>query len=304
MITGRHPMVSSRLAAAQHLSTSSKRSIATVLSISPLTTTGNQIYLSPPSVSGICYKSSSVSSNGPASTSSTVCHLSAGAPLIPNNRPSSNYNQRSNPIKATPHTMTGHVEEFLARNRKFAETADPKLLQKNAEGQSPSLFWLGCCDSRVPEGVVIGARPGEVFVHRNIANLFCGNDASATAALEYAVLALKVTDVVVVGHESCGGCAAALEAAKAAQASGGDLATVQKWIEPIKQLASAQLQADPNAGLSKLVATNVRTQVTNIVKHEVVQKAWAKGQALSIHGWVYDLASGKMNDLCVTQCKP
>jgi len=203
---------------------------------------------------------------------------------------------------------------FLDRNNQFASTCDPEVLAAACKGQSPSVFWLGCSDSRVPEGVVVQAGVGEVFVHRNVANVFNPDDTSATAALAYAVNHLKVTHVVVVGHESCGGCAAALAAASAHKPDEpapavpmdkGD-AAIAKWIAPIKDLAYNELKKNqPDGGLTlhQLVTLNVQSQVKNITQHEIIQKAWARGQSLSVHGWVYNLSSGKVQDLGLTQSK-
>ncbi|OAV95086.1 hypothetical protein PTTG_03906 [Puccinia triticina 1-1 BBBD Race 1] len=202
---------------------------------------------------------------------------------------------------------------FLDRNHQFASTCDPDVLASTCKGQSPSVFWLGCSDSRVPEGVVIQAGLGEVFVHRNVANVFNPEDTSATAALAYAVNHLKVTHVVVVGHESCGGCAAALAAATAhksdepapAVPTDKGEAAIAKWIDPIKNLAYQELKKpDQQFSLPKLITLNVENQVKNIIHHEIIQKAWARGQTLSVHGWVYNLSSGKVQDLGLTQSNP
>lgn len=215
--------------------------------------------------------------------------------------------------------------EFLDRNQNFASTCDPQVLAQTCKGQSPSVFWLGCSDSRVPEGVIIQAGLGEVFVHRNVANVFNPDDTSATAALAFAVNNLKVTHVVVVGHEACGGCAAALSAATTQSleaqsapnppADAGEAALV-KWITPIKKLAQQELKKQQNGGkavnghaieefnLLKLIKINVESQVKNVVQHEIIQKAWARGQNLSVHGWVYHLSTGRVEDLGLTQSKP
>lgn len=199
------------------------------------------------------------------------------------------------------------LSHFLGRNEKFVASCDPDVLARCAEGQSPSVFWLGCSDSRVPEGLVIRAGLGEVFVHRNVANLFTPDDTSATAALAYAVNHLKVSHVVVVGHEKCGGCAAALSVAKTKPASSTDdigEQAIGKWIEPIRAIAANHLEKTPDVELSTIVHSNVCAQVSNVVNHSVLKKAWARGQAVSVHGWVYDLATGKLNDLGVTNNGP
>ncbi|CAH7672095.1 carbonic anhydrase [Phakopsora pachyrhizi] len=200
-------------------------------------------------------------------------------------------------------TNLSSLGHFLERNRSFISNRDPSSLAKHSEGQSPSVFWLGCSDSRVPESLVIGADIGEVFVHRNVANLFNPSDTSATAALAYAVNNLKVNHVVVVGHEFCGGCAAALASASsqptpASSNPPADVGTaaIVRWIEPIVELARLKKKENPNVALTDIVKANVNVQVQNLINHEVVQKAWKRGQPLSIHGWVYDISQGKITD--------
>lgn len=138
--------------------------------------------------------------------------------------------------------------------------------------------------------------------------MFNPSDTSAIAALAYAVNQLKVSHIVVVGHDQCGGCAAALSVASQAPSQSGpeDVgeAAIARWIEPLCNLATAQLKAKPNAGLGELVIANVRAQVANIVNHPVVTKAWARGQALSVDGWVYDISTGKLKDLGLSQTCP
>ncbi|MBW0496262.1 hypothetical protein O181_035977 [Austropuccinia psidii MF-1] len=203
-----------------------------------------------------------------------------------------------------PRPSSPVLRGFLDRNDKFAASCDPQTLLNASQGQSPSVFWLGCSDSRVSEALAIGAQIGEVFVHRNIANLFNPQDTSATAALAFAVNVLKVSHVIVVGHESCGGCAAALAAATAdsetpqqtpieQEEPSPDIgrAAISKWISPIKDLAANQLKTDPNGGLTKLINSNVEAQVRNITQHQVIQKAWGRGRDVQVHGWVFNISS-------------
>ncbi|KAG0140219.1 hypothetical protein CROQUDRAFT_53609 [Cronartium quercuum f. sp. fusiforme G11] len=205
--------------------------------------------------------------------------------------------------KENPNSFT--VSAFLDRNGHFASQCDPQTLAAGVEGQTPILFWLGCSDSRVPEGLVIRAGLGEVFVHRNVANLFTPGDTSALAAVAYAINVLKVPHIAVVGHENCGGCAAGLAAATAPAptepTSCVGMQAIQKWIEPIRQLALAELQKDEKTDLSRVVTANVVAQVANLADNPVIKDAWGRGQSVCVYGWVYDLATGKINDLNVTR---
>ncbi|KAL0946694.1 hypothetical protein HGRIS_012881 [Hohenbuehelia grisea] len=210
---------------------------------------------------------------------------------------------------------------LLTTNSQWAldvEDAEPDFFSKCAEGQSPSVLWIGCADSRVPESVITGARPGDIFVHRNIANQFHLDDASAQAVLTYAVDHLGVEHVVIVGHSECGGAAACFQASLAPtfDASTGPVVTVPSstpdaainvWLAPLTKLASTlKLSSTPKAeALPVVVEENVKQQVANLAQSETIQNAWAtkslKGKDVWIHGWVYDIASGRLRDLNVTQ---
>lgn len=206
-------------------------------------------------------------------------------------------------------------KELLQANHKWLSDADPDLFETLSKGQTPKIFWIGCCDSRVPAELVTGAAPGDLFVHRNIANTFHPKDGSALAALAYAVNHLGVEHIIVCGHQSCGGVAAALASAKerGVQSDETDEGTdaIQQWLSPIRALAVAELRdkakrdattpSEQNAALAlkNLVEKNVCAQVSNVASSSVVKKAWKAGKNLTVHGWVYDIATGKIDDLGV-----
>ena len=171
---------------------------------------------------------------------------------------------------------------------------DPDYFNRLANGQQPPLLWIGCADSRVPANEIIGAEPGEVFVHRNIANMVVHSDMNMLSVLDYAVNALKVKHVIVCGHYGCGG----VKAAMGNQSFG----LVDNWIRHIKtiyRLHKAELDgiADENLRFDKFVELNVQEQVSDLAKTSIVQKAWENGQELHLHAWVYGVGSGVVKDL-------
>jgi carbonic anhydrase len=192
------------------------------------------------------------------------------------------------------------LDELKANNRAWAEgkvAGDPGFFQRLVGQQAPQYLWIGCSDSRVPANEIIGLDPGEVFVHRNVANLTPPQDANYLSVLQYAVEVLKVRHVLVVGHYGCGGVAAAVD--------GQRRGLIDHWLHPIREVAhdhAAELAACPEGQprLDRLCELNVRRQVRNVASDVFVQDAWARGQALSVHGWVYSLATGLVNDLNVT----
>lgn len=173
---------------------------------------------------------------------------------------------------------------------------DPNYFQDLAKGQTPPLLWIGCSDSRVPANEIIGAKPGETFVHRNIANMVIHSDMSMLSVLDYAVNVLKVKHVLVCGHYGCGGIKAAM---------GNDsVGIIDNWIRHIKdvyRLHHKELDSieDETERFNRFVELNVIEQVYDLAKTSIVQSAWKKGQELSIHGWVYGLNSGYVTDLNV-----
>lgn len=171
---------------------------------------------------------------------------------------------------------------------------DPDYFNRLANGQQPPLLWIGCADSRVPANEIIGAEPGEVFVHRNIANMVVHSDMNMLSVLDYAVNALKVKHVIVCGHYGCGG----VKAAMCNQSYG----LVDNWIRHIKsiyRLHKTELDgiSDENLRFDKFVELNVQEQVSDLAKTSIVQKAWENGQELHLHAWVYGVGSGVVKDL-------
>jgi carbonic anhydrase len=174
---------------------------------------------------------------------------------------------------------------------------DPEFFVKLSRQQSPSYLWIGCSDSRVPANQIVGLEPGELFVHRNVANLVPVTDLNAMAVIEYAVSSLGVRHIIVCGHYHCGGVRAALE--------GHQAGAVALWLQPLRNLAGAhreELDAQPSDGArwDRLCELNVAAQVQAVATSEVVQAAWERGAGLSVHGWIYDLEDGLLRDLGVT----
>ena len=195
--------------------------------------------------------------------------------------------------------MSDFYNNILERNKKWVEESlklDPNYFQDLAKGQSPPLLWIGCSDSRVPANEIIGAKPGETFVHRNIANMVIHTDMNMLSVLDYAVNVLKVKHVLVCGHYGCGGVKAAMD--------NNSVGIIDNWIRHIKDVYrfhQVELDAivDETERFNKFVELNVKEQVYDLAKTSIVQSAWKKGQELSIHGWVYGLNSGYVTDLNV-----
>lgn len=173
---------------------------------------------------------------------------------------------------------------------------DSEYFAKLAQGQQPPLLWIGCADSRVPANEIIGAQPGEVFVHRNIANMVLHTDMSMLSVLDYAVNVLKVRHVIVCGHYGCGGVKAAM--------SNSSFGLIDNWVRHIKDVYRFHHKeldsiTDENERFDRFVELNVKEQVLDLAKTSIVQGAWNKGQQLHIHGWVYGVGSGIIKDLQV-----
>jgi carbonic anhydrase len=196
------------------------------------------------------------------------------------------------------------LEHLKANNRAWAAgkvSADPSFFRRLAQQQAPEYLWIGCADSRVPANEIVGLDPGELFVHRNVANLAPPQDANYLSVLQFAVDVLNVKHIMVVGHYGCGGVAAAID--------GKRRGLVDHWLHPIREVYQhhrAQLDAVPDlaARLNRLCELNVMRQVTNVASDVFVQEAWTRGQSLSVHGWVYSLADGLIKDLDVTVAGP
>ena len=189
------------------------------------------------------------------------------------------------------------LDDLFGKNRDWAEgikTSDPLFFEKLASQQSPEYLWIGCSDSRVPANQIIGLLPGEVFVHRNVANLVVHTDFNCLTVLQYAVDVLKVKHVIIVGHYDCGGIRAAYE--------GADNGLIDNWLRNIKDVQNkfqGRINAleDENERLNLLCELNVMTQVSNVCHTTIAQNAWDRGQALEIHGWVYSIRDGLLHDL-------
>lgn len=195
--------------------------------------------------------------------------------------------------------MSDFYKKILDNNKKWVENKlaiSPNYFKNLAEGQNPPLLWIGCSDSRVPANEIIGAEPGEVFVHRNIANMVVHSDMNMLSVLDYAVNALKVKHVIVCGHYGCGGVKAAM--------GNTSIGIIDNWIRHIKDVYrfhQDELDAIENEKerFNKFVEINVKEQVMDLAKTSIVQNAWKNGQELSLHGWVYGLNDGYVIDLGV-----
>jgi len=196
------------------------------------------------------------------------------------------------------------LDRLKANNRAWAErmiAADGEFFKRLERQQAPEYLWVGCADSRVPANEIVGLAPGELFVHRNVANLAPPQDANYLSVLQFAVDVLKVKHILVVGHYGCGGVSAAVD--------GKRRGLVDHWLHPIRETFHrhrGELDAIPDqrARLDRLCELNVIRQVANVASDVFVQEAWACRQDLSIHGWVYSLASGLITDLEVSVSGP
>lgn len=195
--------------------------------------------------------------------------------------------------------MTEFYKKLLKNNQKWVEeklSLNPNFFSKLAKGQQPPLLWIGCSDSRVPANEIIGAEAGEVFVHRNIANMVIHTDMSMLSVLDYAVNALQVKHVIVCGHYGCGGVKAAM--------SNTSIGVIDNWIRHIKDVYRFHQEeldsiTDEDKRFNRFVELNTMEQVFDLAKTSIVQNAWKSGQELHLHGWVYGLNSGLVNDLGV-----
>jgi carbonic anhydrase len=196
--------------------------------------------------------------------------------------------------------MEKYYKQLLENNKQWVAKQlekDEHFFERLAEGQQPPLLWIGCADSRVPANEIIGAPPGEVFVHRNIANMVIHSDMSMLSVLDYAVNVLKVKHVIVCGHYGCGGVQTAM--------TNKHVGLIDNWIRHIKDVYRfhhEELNAIENEKdrFNRFVELNVSEQVMDLAKTSIVQEAWQRGQSLHLHGWVYDVADGLINDLEVT----
>ena len=183
-------------------------------------------------------------------------------------------------------------QKLLLANKLWATekvTAEPEYFNKLVNTQTPEFLWIGCADSRVPADQLTGTQPGEIFVHRNIANMVVHTDINLLSVLQYAVEHLKVKHVMVVGHYNCGGVKAAI--------GNQDLGLINKWVRNIKEVYEkheSEIEAITNEQprFDRMVELNVEEQVKNLAKTTIIQKSWATNNAPHLHGWVYDLNNG------------
>jgi len=196
--------------------------------------------------------------------------------------------------------MNTYYNQLLENNKKWVSEnleRDPQFFERLSNGQQPPLLWIGCADSRVPANEIIGAMPGEVFVHRNIANMVIHTDMSMLSVLDYAVNLLKVKHIIVCGHYGCGGVKAAM--------GSQHIGLIDNWIRHIKDVYrfhQDELNSikDEKKRFDRFIEVNVMEQVLDLAKTSIVQAAWESKQELQIHGWVYDIKDGLINDLRVT----
>jgi carbonic anhydrase len=190
-----------------------------------------------------------------------------------------------------------NLTHLLEYNRQWAESmiaGDPEFFDRLKNQQNPDYLWIGCSDSRVPANQIVGLPPGEMFVHRNVANVVVHSDLNCLAVVQYAIDVLKTEHVIVCGHYGCGGVAAAFR--------DDSYGLVENWLRHVQDVAHKHNDAlaklfDDSSRLRRLCELNVIEQVHNLAKTTVVQDAWRRGQPLTLHGWIYDIGDGLLKDL-------
>lgn len=196
--------------------------------------------------------------------------------------------------------MRNPLDKLLQQNREWAAQAlqrDPDFFSRLRNQQTPEYLWIGCADSRVPANEITGLAPGEVFVHRNIANVVVHTDLNSLSCMQYAVDVLKVKNILVVGHYGCGGVKAALENQRVGLAD--------NWIRHVQDVRDKfrtllESHVAPETRLDRLCELNVVEQVLNVCEATVLRDAWERGQKVSVHGWIYGVADGILRDLEVS----
>jgi carbonic anhydrase len=194
--------------------------------------------------------------------------------------------------------------QLLENNRRWAREmreSDPHFFERLAAQQRPTFLWIGCSDSRVPANVIVGVDPGEVFVHRNVANVVVHSDLNCLSVLQFGIEVLQVKHVIVCGHYGCGGVLAAAET--------GRHGLIDHWLRHIKDTIRDNEQelagiADPDRRINRLTELHVQRQVENVARTSIVQEAWASGRTLKVSGWVYRIDDGLLRDLEVTIERP
>jgi len=191
------------------------------------------------------------------------------------------------------------LKRLLDQNKAWAEgikKSDPEFFQTLAKQQSPTFLWIGCSDSRVPATQLVGTMPGEMFVHRNVANVVVHTDFNCLSVMQYAVDVLKVSHIIVCGHHGCGGVRAAME--------GAQLGLIDNWLRHVQDVVQKHEDTlstlDEDKRLDRLCELNVIEQVLSVGRTTIVQSAWERGQELGVHGWIYGLEDGLLRDLDVS----
>jgi carbonic anhydrase len=193
------------------------------------------------------------------------------------------------------------LEHLFANNRKWAKRIterDPRFFDTLAHQQSPRYLWIGCADSRVPANEIVDLLPGELFVHRNVANVVVHTDLNCLSVIQYAVDVLAVEHVIVCGHYGCGGVRAAL--------ANASLGLIDNWLRHVQDIRDRHTTEIDEAGdeparVDRLCELNVVAQVRNVCQTTIVQDAWRRAQTLTVHGWIYSLQDGLLRDLHVSE---
>jgi carbonic anhydrase len=192
------------------------------------------------------------------------------------------------------------LKRLLDQNRAWAENikaSDPNFFTALAKQQSPQFLWIGCADSRVPSTQLVGVAPGEMFVHRNVANVVDHTDFNCLSVMQYAVDVLKVEHIIVCGHHGCGGVKAAMDNVQ--------FGLIDNWLRHVQDVIHEHEETlakidDKNERFDRLCELNVIEQVRNVARTTIVQSAWQRGQELGVHGWIYGLQDGLLRDLGVS----
>lgn len=196
------------------------------------------------------------------------------------------------------------LAHLFENNRQWVESMnaeDPNFFHDSAIGQQPHYLWIGCADSRIPVNHIVGVKPGEIFVHRNIANVVLTTDLNALSVIQYAIEVLKVQDVIICGHYGCGGVRAAMDDVQ--------LGLIDNWLRPVQDIIIQHRDllapiSDPDVRHDRLCELNVIAQVMSVIRTTIVQHAWQRGQRLNIHGWLYNIRNGYLQDLQATITNP
>jgi len=192
------------------------------------------------------------------------------------------------------------LQELLEKNRQWAKeikASDPQFFNSLAQQQTPRYLWIGCSDSRVPATQLVGLKPGDMFVHRNVANVVVHTDFNCLSVLQFAVDVLNVSHVIVCGHYGCGGVKAAMDNLQ--------LGLIDNWLRHVQDVMHNHNEelatiVDDERRLDRLCELNVSNQVLNVSKTTIVQNAWNRGQELAVHGWIYGISDGLLRDLNIS----